>query len=125
MFCETGHTIEKVFRNIVDSHYLFTTNNTKYVVVNLGAMDILLNRDLTDIQAEYARLINAMDEIGMIPIITTLPAIKVSPKNPNRKQIKQMVLLFNNFLVDRFSGSYNFIDLWKSFYPQSNDLYQV
>lgn len=127
MFCESGQTIEKVFRNILDSHYLFTTNHTKHMLINLGAMDILLNRNLTDIQAEYTRLIDAICKIGIVPIITTLPPIKVSPKNANRKQVKQMVLLFNIFLVERFSGCYLLIDLWKSFYSHSNltDLYQV
>lgn len=127
MFCESGQTIEKVYRNIVDSHYLFTANPTKHMLINLGAMDILLNRNLIDIQAEYTRLIDALCKIGIVPIITTLPPIKVSPENENRKQIKQMVLLFNSFLVDRFTGCYQFIDLWKSFHSHSNlnDLYQV
>lgn len=123
VFCESGATIERVYKKIVDSHYLFTSSS-KTVIVNLGAFDILLNRDLTDIQAEYKRLISAMKEIGLIPIITTLPMIKMKDQHPNKKQIKQAVLLFNAFLHDTYHADH-FIDLWQFFHKRENDLCQV
>lgn len=123
VFCESGQTIGKVFKKIVDSHYLFTTNS-KIVIVNLGALDILLNRNLTDIQAEYMRLINAMKKIGLIPIITTVPMVKLKRQHPNKKLIKQTVLLFNAFLHETYSAGY-FIDLWHSFHQREDDLCQV
>lgn len=83
----------------------------KYVLINLGAVDILLGRDLIDIKAEFARLIKAIEMIGLKPIITTLPPIRVSENNPNVKQTYQMLLLFNDFLMSHYHERHILIDL--------------
>lgn len=93
--------------------------------MNLGALDILAGRDITDIQAEYARLIDAMQRIGLIPIITTLPPIKTNPQQLNHKQMAQSLLLLNTYLEETFGGCCYFIDLWRSFIPMSDNFYQV
>lgn len=87
-------------------------------------MDILLNRNLTDIKAEYMRLINALRKIGLTPIITTLPMVKLRQQHLNRKQIRQTLLLFNAFLLETYGGGY-FIDLWHSFHQREDELCQV
>lgn len=82
------------------------------IVVNVGAIDILLNRNLIDIQADYARLVKAIVTIGCLPILTTIPDLQVSKSNPNKKVIKQMVLLFNRFMEDLYLDGYHLIDLY-------------
>lgn len=86
----------------------------RYVLVNVGAIDILLETDIIDIQVAYARLVKAIDCVGCRPIITTLPDILVSPNNPNKKIIRQMLLLLNRFLVETFGDSFPVIDLYSS-----------
>lgn len=96
---------------ILDKQNEFKTMNPN-IVVNIGAIDILLLRNLIDIQAEYARLAKAIVTIGCFPILTTIPEIIVSPNNPNKKIIKQMVLLFNRFMGDLQENGYQVIDLY-------------
>lgn len=95
---------------VLDKQQVFR-ERYKYVLINLGAIDILLGRDITDIQAEYARLIKAIELIGLKPIITTLPPIRVSPQNPNAKQVYQMLLLFNSFLLNIYNDRYMIVDI--------------
>ena len=82
------------------------------IVVNVGAIDILLVRDISDIKTEYIRLVKAIVTIGCFPILTTIPELLVSPNNPNKKIIKQMVLLFNRFVADLCDDKYGSIDLY-------------
>lgn len=125
MFCESGQTIRKVHQKINDRQYLFTSSS-KYVIVNLGALDILIGRNITDIKADYARLIVTMRQIGLIPIITTLPPIKLDQRQLNCKEVQQSLLLFNSFLEETFNHrGFHFIDLWRSFLPVCNNFYQV
>lgn len=82
--------------------------------MNVGAIDILLERDLIDIEAEYARLIKIVYAIGLRPIITTIPNIQINSNNPNEKIIRQTMLLFNNFLMNTYGYGYHFVDLSES-----------
>lgn len=82
---------------ILDKQNEFIANSPN-IVVNVGAIDILLDRNLIDIQTEYARLVKAIVTIGCRPILTTVPELIVTEKNPNKKIIRQMLLLFNRFV---------------------------
>lgn len=88
----------------------------------MGAIDILLERNLIDIQTDYARLVKAIVTIGCYPILTTIPNILVSPSNPNGKIIRQMVLLFNRFVTDLYEDGYDLIDLYSCL--KNSDYYQ-
>lgn len=92
------------------------------IIVNVGAIDILLRRNLIDIQADYARLIKAIITIGCFPILTTIPNIVVSENNPNKKIIRQMVLLFNRFIDDLIDDGHHFVDLYSCL--NSSDYHQ-
>lgn len=83
------------------------------MLVNVGAIDILLEHNIIDIIAQYARLIVSLSALGVQPIITTVPNIRINSGNPNKKIIYQTLLLFNQFLMDTyaFGNQYLFIDL--------------
>lgn len=79
--------------------------------MNLGAIDILLGRDIIDIQADFARLVRAIQVIGLKPIITTLPPIRLPKNHPNAKEIYQALLIFNNFLLTMYGANHLVVDL--------------
>lgn len=112
-YCISGQTLRDALHLVLDktSHF---KSKYRYVLVNVGAIDILLEEELIDIEVMYARLVKAIDFVGCKPIITTLPDILVSPNNPNQKIIRQMLLLFNRFLVETFGDSFPVIDLYSS-----------
>lgn len=99
---------------LLDRQDVFVTNY-KYVIVTVGAIDILLNRDLTDIEADYTRLIRSIEILKLKPIITTLPPIKMNPFNKNFKQMYQMLLMLNKYLLETYNDGYLVIDLWSHF----------
>lgn len=103
--------VRQAFHLILDRQNEFRARHSK-IIVNVGAIDILLLRNLIDIQAEYARLIQAITAIGCVPILTTIPNIVVSPNNPSKKIIRQMVLLFNRFIDDLVANGHHFVDLY-------------
>lgn len=112
-FCIMGQKTRNAYELVLDKQCHFA-NNYKYVIINVGAIDILLERDIIDIEAEYARLVKAIDMIGCKPVITTIPELRISENNPNKKTIQQTVLLFNRFLMDSFGDGYPVIDLYSS-----------
>lgn len=79
--------------------------------MNLGAIDILLGRDIIDIEADFARLMNAIKFIGLKPIITTLPPIRLAADHPNLKEIYQTLLIFNNFLITMYGPNHMLVNL--------------
>lgn len=103
---------------VLDKQNDFVANYPN-IIVNVGAIDILLERNLIDIQTEYARLVKAIVTIGCQPILTTIPDILVSPNNLNKKITRQMVLLFNRFVADLCENGYHLIDLYA--YLKSTD----
>lgn len=92
---------------ILDKQSQFRANYPN-IVVNVGAIDILQERNLTDIQAEYARLVKAITTIGCNAILTTIPTLQIS-HHPNEKVLRQMVLLFNRFVADLSDNGYQMI----------------
>lgn len=110
-YCFSGQTIRQAYHKVLDKQNDFVVNYPN-IIVNVGAIDILLERNLIDIQTEYARLVKAIGTIQCKPILTTIPDILVSPNNPNKKIIRQMVLLFNRFVGDLHDDGYPLIDLY-------------
>lgn len=118
-YCISGQTAREAYHLILDKQHQFTTKY-RYIIVNVGAIDILLEKDIIDIFAEYARLIKAISMIGLQPIITTIPNIIVNSNYPNKKIIYQMLLLFNQFLLNTYSDGYLLLDLY-SHLTECND----
>lgn len=115
-YCFSGQTIRQAYYVILDKQRDFFTKH-RNVIVNVGAIDILLDRNLIDIQAEFARLIKAITTIGCHPILTTIPNLLVSANNPNAKIIRQTVLLFNRFVHDLHDDGYPLIDFYSCLQP--------
>lgn len=86
-------------------------------LVNLGAMDILIGRDIYDIEQDYKLLIEKLLELDKIPICTTLPPIFVTQEDHDIwRSIYQKLLLFNRFVEDLLVGiSLTMIDFWSFF----------
>lgn len=70
-----------------------------YLIVNIGAIDILLERELIEIEAEFANLIQIIFKVGLQPIVTTIPHVIVK-NHPDEKIIRQTLMLFNKFLMN-------------------------
>ncbi|XP_031626307.1 uncharacterized protein LOC116342729 [Contarinia nasturtii] len=109
-YCFSGQTVGEAYSLVLDKQYNFRAKY-QYIIVNVGAIDILLERNIITIMAEYARLIKAITTIGLDVIITTVPNIRINTGKPNYKVIYQTLLLFNQFLMDTYSQGYLFIDL--------------
>lgn len=107
--CFPGQTIRQAYHMILDKQNEFVTK-CPHIVVNVGAIDILLDRNLIDIQTDYARLVKAILTIGCRPILTTIPDLLISPNNPNKKIVRQTLLLFNRFVVDLHDDGHPLID---------------
>lgn len=99
-------------------------SNYKYIIVNVGAIDILLNRDLIDIEAEFTRLIKSIEILELKPIITTLPVMKIDPLNKNAKQMYQLLLMLNKYILETYNDGYLVIDLWPLFKQEGIEQHQ-
>lgn len=92
-----------------------------YLIVNIGAIDILLERELIEIEAEFANLIQIIFKVGLQPIVTTIPHVIVK-NHPDEKIIRQTLMLFNKFLMNTYgNGTYHFIDLYASLFEGKID----
>lgn len=117
-FCSAGLTIKDALQKVISNRYALK-NNYKYVLVNLGAIDILLGRNVTDIQTDYNRLISKLEELKIRPIITTIPKLKANSNNPHKQFINMILLKFNQFILDEYRGKYLTIDFWNELNRQS------
>lgn len=83
-------------------------------LVNLGAMDILIGRDIYEIKADYKKLLDKLLELKKLPICTTLPPIFITAEEHSIwPQAYQKLLLFNRFVEDLMNGTQlPFINLW-------------
>lgn len=112
-YCISGQSVRHAYNLILDEQNHFTSKY-RYIIINVGAIDILQGEELVNIQVSYARLVKAIDMIGCQPIITTIPDLRVSPNNPNKKIIRQTLLLLNRFLVETYGDGYPVIDLYSA-----------
>lgn len=114
-YCFSSQTIKEAIKLVTDRQDQLCSKYN-YLIVNIGAIDILLERELIDIEAEFANLIQIIFNVGLQPIVTTIPHVIVK-NNPNEKIIRQTQLLFNNFLMNTYGyGTYHFIDLYASLF---------
>lgn len=120
-YCISGHTVRDAYHLILDKQNRFRSKY-RYLIVNVGAIDILLERDFVDIIAEYSRLIRAILTIGLKPIVTTIPNMLMSVNNKNSKTIYQTLLLFNQFLMNTFRDGYSLLDLHSCFIERNQRL---
>lgn len=83
-------------------------------LLNLGAMDILIGRDIYEIKADYKELLEKLLELKKLPICTTLPPIFITAEEYSIwPQVYQKLLLFNRFVEDLIAGTpFPFINLW-------------
>lgn len=108
--------MREAFKMVMDKQDQLSSEY-RYLIVNIGAIDILLEHDLVDIETDFAHLIQLIFMIGLQPIVTTIPHVLVNSNHPNEKIIRQTLLLFNNFLMNTYGfGTYLFVDLHASLF---------
>lgn len=114
--CVSGQTIAMALDELKNHPKSFRAQN---YLVNLGTMDILIGRDIYEIEADYHKLIETLLKMNKIPICTTLPPIVVAEDEHEQAvwpQLYQKLLLFNRFLEDLLSKTpIPFIDFWSFF----------
>lgn len=77
-------------------------------------MDIVSGRDLTNIQSDMLRLVNALIQRSILPIVTTLANIKItSCGGQEQSEIYRKTLLFNNFIIEMLPQDSYAIDFWQ------------
>lgn len=116
--CVSGQTIGMALNELKNHPETFRAST---YLVNLGAMDILIGRDIYDIEEDYKKLIIQLMELNKLPICTTLPPIFIThDQHGIWPQVYQKLLLFNRFVEDLMNGTHiPFIDLW-SFLTSEN-----
>ncbi|CAD7093050.1 unnamed protein product [Hermetia illucens] len=98
--CVSGQTIAsaaervRTFRNL-----------SKYIIVNIGSVDILHGRDLMDMKHDFLELMKAFRLRNIFPIVTTLAPLA---NNYHRPCLKQNLEHFNEFLRHNWQA----LDLW-------------
>lgn len=109
--CASGQTIEMALHKLENHPETFTAGA---YLVNLGAMDILMGRDIYDIQNDYKNLLKRLLELKKLPICTTLPPILITEEQRAIwRQIYQKLMLFNRFVEDFLCDTeFVFIDFW-------------
>lgn len=109
--CVSGQTIGMALNELINHPESFRAPT---YLLNLGAMDILIGRDIYDIQHDYKLLIEKLLELEKIPICTTLPPIFVTHEDHGIwRSIYQKLLLFNRFVEDLLMGvPLTMIDFW-------------
>lgn len=112
--CVSGQTIGMALEEINNHPESFTA---PAYLVNLGAMDILMGRDIYSIQTDYKLLIDRLRGMNKLPICTTVSPVGISQEESRIwSQLYQKLLLFNRFVEDLVSQlSLPFIDFWHPF----------
>lgn len=116
--CKLNQTIREA-HSIVSSHQnqeMFCRAN---ILINLGAIDIMLGRSIDELKRDFKLLINAMIAKKLRPIITTIPYIGAKRDNKLNHQIYDTTIKFNEFLLETYCDSFLVIDLYGAFTDES------
>ena len=81
------------------------------VIINVGSVDILHGKYLLDMRSDYEQLMRACLSLQLIPVITTLAPL---PNANHQADVREKLLAFNRFLIDRYSSQHLVIDLYSS-----------
>lgn len=103
-FCVSGQRI----RDATDRLKQFPNTDNMKIIVNLGTVDILHGRFITDMCQDYINLVKLCAHRGIEVIITTLAPIG------NRLHVKDDVKKlndFNTFLYNKFRNTHQIIDI--------------
>lgn len=101
--CISGQSIRNATERIKRYPY---TENMK-IISNLGAVDILHGRELSDVCQDYVNFIKICDHRGIKAVITTIPPLA----NRLHSQDEQTRHELNYFLKKRFSQTHLVIDI--------------
>lgn len=77
----------------------------------MGSIDIMQGRDLVDMRIDYAQLVNLCVKRKIQPIITTLAPLANTTHYQSR-DMRDKLILFNNYLRDYYYPRYLVINLW-------------
>lgn len=93
------------------------------LIINIGSVDILHGTALIDMCYHLKRLVTVCKERGIEPILTTLAPLA----NINHStEMRDKLLLYNNFICDKFINKCLIIDIWSAMIsPTSSTLFEL
>lgn len=110
--CVYGQTLQVAANQLL---YSTTQPQKTELIINLGSLDILMGRELIDIEHDFVRLIEICEQKNIRPRLTTLAPLLQRGFKAHDKRICQTLLQFNRFIVDRYQDKYQVIDIWSCF----------
>lgn len=97
---------------------------TPSIVINVGSIDIMQGRDLIDMQTDYKELVNVCIKRNVQPIITTLAPL-ANTSHYYSRDMRDKLILFNNFLINCYYLHYQVINLWSQLVtPRGRTLFE-
>lgn len=97
---------------------------TPSITINVGSIDIMHGRDLVDMRLDYEELINVCVARNIQPIITTLAPL-ANTSHYHSRDMRDKLILFNNYLRDHFYPKYLVINIWSQLVtPRGRTLFQ-
>lgn len=97
---------------------------TPSITINVGSIDILHGRDLVDMRLDYEELVNICVTRNIQPIITTLAPLANTSQYHSR-DMRDKLILFNNYLRDHYYPKYAVINIWSQLVtPRGRTLFQ-
>lgn len=115
-FCVSGQTISGAAKHIEMAQYF----KASHLILNVGSADILYGRSIVDMCMDFDNLIRACEQRGCKPIITTLAPIAQCKRSP---EIHDKLIAFNLYLLNEYSVSYPFIDIWQQFAMRTGHIF--
>lgn len=116
--CVSGQTLRAAASKLLYSPIQPVKKN---LIINLGSIDILLGRNIIDIQGDFVHLIDVCERKGLEPILCTLPPLLSANFKPFDRAIIQTLLLFNRFITEDY-GKYHTVDIWSCFTEKGKTL---
>lgn len=108
-YCVSGQTIQEATERLRSN-----PPASKYVLINLGSVDIANGRALIDITMDMIELVRTCHELNILPVFTTLPPLV----NYGYDERKKRLLELNNYIRLRYFGPY--IELEEHFINNEN-----
>lgn len=85
-------------------------NDTKKLVINIGATDIAEGRSLTNVICLYKKMLNECKNKGIQVVATTIPAIFKNPHTRKNKIVKD----FNAYIRSKVALKFPTVDLYNA-----------
>lgn len=98
---------------------------TPSITINVGSIDIMHGRDLVDMRLDYEELVNVCVTRNIQPIITTLAPL-ANTSHYHSRDMRDKLILFNNYLRDHYYSKYPVINIWSQMVtPRGRTIFEL